>query len=85
MGNRQRALLATAFDSHPNGWIWYANAWSRGVVVSEAEREIYLKSKPLDFRHAIVGRRATEPRRSYLPTFWRLLKAIICGHASQAR
>lgn len=74
-----RELLATAFDKVDGQWVWYANAWSRGVVVSAEEREIFLGFQPIAFRKAISGRPASKPRRPYWPTFKRILTATVTG------
>lgn len=79
MNSRQRALFSTAFEEVGGRWVWYANAWSGGVVVSSAERELYLAFKPLAFRRAIAGRAPLEPRRPYWTTLKRLLLATITG------
>ncbi len=79
MNDRQSELLAIAFEKLDGQWVWYANAWSRGVVVSEAERGIYLAFRPLAFRQAIRGRSASKPRRPYWPTMKRVLSAIAAG------
>jgi hypothetical protein len=73
MSDYQRELLGTAFERSNGQWVWYANAWARGVIVSDAEREIYLAYRPIAFRQAIKGRPASEPRRPY----WRGLKRIL--------
>jgi hypothetical protein len=77
MSDWQKKVLAAAFDRDGEAWVWYANAWSRGVVVSAAERDIYLAYKPIAFRKAIAGRPATRPRRPYWPTLNRILTAAL--------
>lgn len=79
MMDRRRTLLGTAFEQQAGEWVWYANAWSRGLKVSNDEREIYLSFKPLAFRAAIAGRIATEPRRPYLSTIGRILITMLTG------
>ena len=74
-----RELLATAFEKADGQWVWYANAWSRGVVVSAEEREIFLGFHPIAFRKAIAGRQASEPRRPYWQMFKRILTATATG------
>jgi hypothetical protein len=76
---RRRELLSTAFENVGGQWIWYANAWSRGVIVSRDEREIYLAFKPVAFRRAIAGREPNMPRRRYWRTLGRGLLATIVG------
>lgn len=84
MSDRYRELLGTAFDRAGDQWIWFANAWSRGVPVSPEERELYLAFNPLGFRRAIKGRFATHPRRPYGATLKRLLTAIFTGRDPSA-
>ena len=79
MSDRQSELLAAAFEKLDGQWVWYANAWARGVVVSAEEREIYLAFRPIAFRQAIRGRPASKPRRPYWPTLKRILTAIAVG------
>jgi hypothetical protein len=79
MSTRRRELLSTAFERAAGQWVWYANATSRGIVVTPAEREMYLAFKPLAFRQAIRDREATMPRRPYWRTLKRLLVAAIMG------
>lgn len=79
MNNRQRELLMTAFEREGDQWVWYANAFAKGVHVSAKERELYLDFNPLGFRQAIRGRAASEPRRPYMPTLKRILVAIFFG------
>lgn len=69
--------MATAFDYVDGEWVWYANAWSRGVVVSADERDLFLRFNPIAFRRAIAGRPAVHPRRPYWPTLRRILTAMI--------
>ena len=76
----RREILTTAFEKSNGKWIWYANAWSDGVVVSPQERDIYLEFRPIAFREAIAGRVPTEPRRPYLPTVKRLMVACFAGY-----
>lgn len=79
MGRRSSEILTTAFDEVDGRWIWYANAWSRGVVVTSEERDLYTTRRPLAFRRAIRGRPASEPRRPYWPTVKRMLIAMLFG------
>jgi hypothetical protein len=73
MSTQQNELLATAFEKIDGQWVWYANAWSKGLVVSESERDLYLAFKSLAFRQAIKGRPPFYPRRPY----WAALKRIL--------
>lgn len=79
MNNLYGEILATAFDEVDGKWVWYANAWSRGIVVSASERDLYLAFRSIAFRRAIRGRLASYPRRSYWPTVRRMLIATISG------
>lgn len=79
MSEHQDGLLATAFEKVEGQWVWYANAWSRGLAVSESERDLYLAFKSLAFRQAIKGRTASHPRRPYWPTLKRILLAGASG------
>jgi hypothetical protein len=79
MRSRKREILATAFDKAGDDWIYYSNAWSRGVLVNSDERELYLTWRLLAFRRAIAGRRPSEPKRPYWPTVKRLLIALLTG------
>lgn len=72
MSRHRREILSLAFEWREGQWVWYSNAWSRGIIVTPDEREIYLAFKPLGFRKTIRGRKATEPRRPY----WRTLKRM---------
>jgi len=71
----QNEVLAAAFERVEGQWVWYGNAWSRGIVVSDGERDIYLAFRPFAFRQAIKGRAPTFPRRPYWPTLKRILFA----------
>jgi hypothetical protein len=79
MNNLYSEILKTAFEQIDGRWIWYANAWSGGVVVSSDERDLYLSFSPLAFRKAISGRLASYPRRSYWPTLKRMLVTVTSG------
>jgi|GEM_PF-3727643 len=75
----QRRILALSFELGPDGNVYYRNAWSRGIPVSEAEREAYLSIPALGSRrlwlNAIAGRPSV-PRRAYWPTAFKLLAAM---------
>ena len=77
-------VLSTAFERIGGQWIWYGNAWAKGVPVSSEERELYLSFKPFAFRSAIKGRVATQPRRPYWRTVKRLLVASLTGRDPQS-
>ncbi len=85
MNNRQSPILTTAFEKLDGQWVWYANAWSRGVIVSAKERDVYLAFKPVAFRQAIKGRAASVPRRPYWPTLMRILVAMGSGRDPNER
>jgi len=70
-----REILEAAFEQIDGQWVWYANAWSGGIMVSPSERELYLSFKPLAFRKALAGRPASYPRRAYWPTLRRMVAA----------
>lgn len=75
-----REILTTAFEKSDGNWIWYENAWSKGLIVSAHERDIYLDFRPIEFRQAIGGRVPTEPRRPYLRTLRRMTVAYFAGY-----
>ena len=79
MTNRRRELLTTAFEKEGDQWVWYANAFAKGVLVSAEEREIYLDFNLLGFRRAVRGRPASQPRRPYLLGLRRILISIFLG------
>ncbi len=79
MNDRRRELLTTAFEKEGDQWVWYANAFAKGVPVSAEERELYLGFNPLGFRRAIKGRAALRPRRPYMPELKRILVSIFLG------
>ncbi len=69
-------ILETAFEQVDGKWVWYPRAFSRGVVVSSEERDLYLAFRPFAFRKAVAGRPATQPRRPYFPPLKKVLRAI---------
>jgi hypothetical protein len=79
MSERRRELLSTAFDRVDGQWVWFPNAWSRGIMVTAEERELYLTFAPVAFRQAIKGRPPTRPRRPYWATLGRILTAMASG------
>ena len=83
MSDPTSQLLATAFERIDGQWVWYAKAWSRGVIVNEDERDLFLAFKPLAFRQAIKGRPTSHPRRSYWATLNRILVAGLAGRDPQ--
>jgi hypothetical protein len=85
MSERFGHILSTAFERHDGNWVWYSNAWSRGVVVSYDERDLYLAYRPYAFRRAVRGRPATYPPRRYWPTVRRIVVAMISGRDPQSQ
>lgn len=75
----QRRILAQSFEQGADGYIYYRNAWSRGVPVTEAEREAYLAIPAIGSRKAwlkSISGRPTVPKRAYWPTLLRLFAAM---------
>lgn len=75
----ERDFLATSFEPSGDGYAFYRHHFARGIKVSAAERETYLRP-PLDgsrraFHDAIRGRPATLPRRSW----WRSQRLTLAG------
>jgi hypothetical protein len=65
----ERHMLDSSFEPHGDGYVFYRHHFARGVPVTAAEREAYLRP-PLggsrrDFHEAIRGRPASLPRRSW--------------------
>ena len=85
MSSRRREVLATAFEAVGDRWAYYPNAWSRGVLVSAEERELFLGFRLRLFRKAIAGRPASEPRRPYWPMLKRILCAMLTGRDAKGR
>jgi hypothetical protein len=76
----ERAFLDTGFEPDGDGYLFYRHHWARGIPVSAAEREAYLRP-PLDgsrraFHDAIRGRPATAPRRPYRRSYGRMLAGV---------
>jgi hypothetical protein len=69
-------MMAMAFEEAGDQWLYYANAWSKGVLVSAQERDLYLDFKLIAFRRSVAGREPSAPPRPYWPTVKRLLKAV---------
>lgn len=80
--SRKRAILSTAFVPSGTHWLYYKNAWAKGVLVSADERELFLSFCLRRFRQAIAGRQATAPRRPYFRALRRLLAATLMGRDS---
>ncbi len=73
----ERAALDSSFERHGDGYAFYRHHLARGIPVTAAERETYLRP-PLDgsrrdFYEAIRGRPATLPRRGW----WRSQRATL--------
>ena len=75
----QREILALSFEPNGDGYIYYRNRWSRGIPVTAAEREAYLRIPAFGSRRAwrasITGRE-TLPPRAYGPTGRKLWAAM---------
>ncbi len=79
----ERDFLDTSFEPDGDGFLFYRHHWARGVKVSAAERDTYLRP-PLDgsrraFYDAIRGRPAMAPRRPYWRSYGRMLAGIPVG------
>jgi len=79
----ERTLLDSSFEPHGDGYAFYRHHFARGIAVTAAEREAYLRP-PLDgsrreFYEAIRGREATLPRRSWWRSQYVTLAAIPTG------
>lgn len=75
----ERDFLDTSFEPHGDGYAFYRHHFARGIPVTAAEREAYLRP-PLDgsrqeFYDAIRGRPASLPRRSW----WRSQRLTLAG------
>jgi hypothetical protein len=81
---KDRHLKSTAFEQTPSGFIYYANAWAKGIAVSAADREIYLSGAHIDWLEAIAGREASKPRRPWLKGARRMFLAAWRGHDAQS-
>ncbi|MDB5709130.1 MAG: hypothetical protein JWL96_1200 [Sphingomonas bacterium] len=75
----QRRILSLSFEPQGDGYLYYHWRWSRGVPVSAAEREAYLRIPALGsrraWRRAIEGR-LTAPPRAYGPVHQKLAAAF---------
>ena len=75
----ERSFLDSSFEPHGDGYAFYRHHFARGIAVTAAEREAYLRP-PLDgsrrdFYEAIRGRDARLPRRSW----WRSQRATLAA------
>jgi hypothetical protein len=73
-------ISTTAFEPSRGGFVFYENAWSRGIPVSADERQAYLYGSQSEWLEAIAGREATMPRRPYWRTVKRILTAALLGY-----
>ena len=80
MFDRYPHIGTTAFERSGDEFIYYANAWSKGIVVSAEARQAYLFGPRTEWFEAIVGREATVARRPYWPTVRRILTAALLGY-----
>jgi hypothetical protein len=79
----ERAFLDSSFEPHGEGYAFYRHHLARGIPVTAAEREAYLRP-PLDgsrrdFHESIRGRPASLPRRSWSRSQRSTLAAIPAG------
>ena len=75
----ERHMLDSSFEPNGDGYAFYRHHLARGVPVTAAEREAYLRP-PLggsrrDFHEAIRGREASLPRRGW----WRSQRATLAA------
>jgi hypothetical protein len=75
----ERHLLDSSFEPHGDGYAFYRHHLARGIPVTAAEREAYLRP-PLGgsrraFYEAIRGREASLPRRGW----WRSQHATLAA------
>lgn len=76
----ERHLLDSSFEPHGDGYAFYRHHLARGIPVTAAERETYLRP-PLggsrrEFYEAIRGREASLPRRGWRRSQHATLAAI---------
>jgi hypothetical protein len=65
-----------SFDQAADGFYYYPDNSSAGILVSEDERALYLGGDRRAFFQAIAGRAGTGPKRSRLPHYFR----VLAGH-----
>ena len=80
MFERHPHIGSTAFERSSEGFIYYANAWSKGIPVSTAARQAYIFGPREEWFEAILGEAATLPRRPYWRTVKRILTAAFLGY-----
>ena len=75
----QRGILMLSFEPAESGYIYYHNRWSRGIPVTEKERDEYLSIPVFGSRRAwrksLAGRETLSPR-AYKPVARKLLRAM---------
>ena len=71
---------STAFERSGDDFVYYANAWSKGVVVSASARQAYLFGPRTEWFEAISGKDTSVPRRPYWRTVRRILTATFLGY-----
>jgi hypothetical protein len=75
-----RALYEASFEPHGNGYVFYRNAWSRGIAVTAEEREASLQPpfwrSRMTLQRKIRGRPSAAPRRSWLTAQRRMILAL---------
>jgi hypothetical protein len=74
--DQHRELLSVSFEPADAGFVYFQNAWSHGILVTEEEREAYLAIPMAGSRrawHRSIANRQTVPARAYWPTLHKLL------------
>lgn len=71
-------LLAAEWGFEPDGegYIYYSGPHSRGVRVTAAEREVFIRGTSDEWLDIIADRERTEPPRPYLPTLMKVSRTI---------
>ena len=77
MFDRHPYIGSTAFDRVGDGFIYYSNAWSKGIPVSASARKAYLFGPRSEWFEALLDRQATVARRPYWRSLRRILTAIL--------
>ena len=80
----QRDILSVSFEPAESGYIYYHNRWSRGIPVTEKERNEYLGIPMFGSRRAwrrSLEGRETLPPRAYRPVARKLLRTVPPGMA----
>jgi hypothetical protein len=73
-------LGTTAFERTADGFVYYANAWSKGIPVSAAARHAYIYGPRSTWFEAILGQSPSVPRRPYWRSVKRILTAFFWGY-----